>query len=179
DVAVAGPDSVLLSSPVRAQVTVTAVDNCATTTVPCQWTDHVDSSMLIGQSPLAWRTIVTAGSQSWTIYLRLPGFSAALVQPGDSFDMTVDASIYQAPNQPAVLARSGNLFPFPSSRDGPPGRLPPSLDNYGVVLTDAGPICQRPISCMEIPHAIGATIGTATAVAPVEHRGARASAAAP
>ncbi|HMF43659.1 MAG TPA: hypothetical protein VKQ32_23455 [Polyangia bacterium] len=170
EINIAGPDAALVTTAAAAQVTVISADNCAS--AMCAWTDPFIPGATISDTSMATaRFVVAAGSQQWTIYLNLPGVPGDLVQIGDVFDMTIDASVdqtvYDSVNQTIVLARGGKLVLFASWRGSAMGPPLPSLELYGIGLSDVGPACERSIGCMDLPHAVRVDNETGTAVARV------------
>jgi len=157
---VAGRNEYVLTSPMNAHVTVTAVDDCATTA--CEWLLPYDTgAAATDQSTTASRITVSDGVDQWMVFLRLPGMPADVVRIGDTFDMTLDAWLEQtagdAFNQSLVLARDGTLFVFASAMEAFGDLLLPHLDSFGVDLADAGALCQLTIGCQDRPHAIQVT----------------------
>jgi len=170
-ITIAGSDAALVTTAVVTPVTVISAGNCAT--ARCAWTDPTIPGAMISDTSMGKaRFVVAAGAQQWTIYLSLPEMPANLVQVGDVFDMTLDAwvdqGLYDSVNQTLVLARGGNLVLFASWLAGSNGLPLPSLDAYGIGLSDDGPTCERSIGCMDLPHAVRVANETGSAVAAVE-----------
>jgi hypothetical protein len=163
DVDLFGADGTLVATSVTAAVTVASVDSCAVVACPS------------GTYPTATRIALTAGTQSWTLYLTSAALPSDLVKAGDAFDMTVvartDTNYATSISQTVVLAHGTDLvlfgadlsttvFPLPAVLYAQQPPLPDS-SAFGITFADLGTGCA--LSCSKRAHGVRVTVGTETA----------------
>jgi hypothetical protein len=139
-------DGNLVAAPLAAAVTVASVDSCTMVACPAVAVQPPVNAM-------ETRIVVTAGAQSWTLYLTNTAMPSDLVKVGDAFDMTVQASTdiqyVTSISQTVVLAHGADLVLFAADLSttlwvlpatvagGQPPPLP-NLNAFGITLVDRG-----------------------------------------
>ena len=150
---IAGSDGLAVSAPASAAVTVASVESCAAVTCPSFGAASISTS--------AQRITLTAvGPQQWTLYLRDSAMPPDFIKVGDTFDMTIDASVdrvfYQTVNQTMVLARGGNIVVFAAGLQQFVAPPVPTLDAFGLHVSDEGAFCMYGATsapgCISRPH---------------------------
>jgi len=153
------PDGTPVAASMTAAVTIASVTSCA------------GQACGVGASASASRVVVTGGvSAQWRLYLDVPGLPVNLLQPGDAFDLTIDATMdtifYPTLNQTVVLSRAGKLILFGArmSKFGV-APLPTNLGSFGLSFQDQGAVCddQAIVNCRRRAHAVRISFGSATA----------------
>jgi hypothetical protein len=117
-----------------------AADGCARLQ---NWTAALGASS--GSDPVK-KIVMTDGITRWIFFARIPDLPSDLLRVGDQIDLHVTAlvvglSTLPAINQTVVMSRNGQLILFASNLRSPTGGRMPRLDDYGIALTDEGPIC--------------------------------------
>jgi hypothetical protein len=166
DMTLLDSDGNLVAAPLAAAVTVASVDSCTMVACPAVAVQPPVNAM-------ETRIVVTAGAQSWTLYLTNTAMPSDLVKVGDAFDMTVQASTdiqyVTSISQTVVLAHGADLVLFAADLSTTlwvlpatvPGGQPPPLPNlnaFGITLVDRGTDCIS--GCSKSPHGLGVTVGT-------------------
>jgi hypothetical protein len=142
-----------VQAPVTASVNVTAIESCST--VSCPQDISLSASRLF---------LTAVGPQSWTLFLLDAAMPSDFIKVGDTFDMTVDASVdsilYASTNQTVVLAHGRDLVLFAATLakfNAPPL---PHLDTFGIGISDLGQMCQFIGQCTRLSHWARVTVGT-------------------
>ena len=153
------PDGTSVAASMTAAVTIASVTSCAA------------QACGASVSASASRVVVTGGaSAQWTLFLNVPGLPANLLQPGDAFDLTIDAAmdtiLYPTLNQTVVLSRAGKLILFGTrmSKFGV-APLPTNLGSFGLSFQDQGAVCDdgATVNCRRRAHAVRISFGSAKA----------------
>jgi hypothetical protein len=161
-VAFMGSDGMLVAAPTTAAVTIASLESCGVVTCPP------------GAGDQANKIVLTAGQQQWALYLRNTSMPPATIKVGDTFDLTVDASVGHTPfagwvNQTIVLARDGNLMLFAASLAKYAGLAVPQLEAFGIAITDYGAVCEGgdyALGCVGRTHAARVAVGGDAAFVP-------------
>jgi hypothetical protein len=165
EVAIVGADEMAVVSPMTAAVTVTAIDSCGAVTCPSSIPNTGNTAITPNATRIGLRA---ADATTWTLYLRNTAMPSSLIKVGDSFDMTVQASVdmtfYRSVDQTVVLAHGSNLVMFASIRSSFNGPPPPQLDAFGITVTNEGASCVTspnapPGFCVGLGYAARVTVG--------------------
>jgi hypothetical protein len=147
EVLITGADGLPVAAPVAAAVRVTAIDSCLGITCPFPATAAATRLTLAGPAP-----------QQWTLYLRNTAMPPGIINLGDTFDLTVDATVdqtlFSTTDQTIVLTRAGAVIAFAVSLQKFYRLAVPNLTSFGIAVTDTGAVCQVPASsgCITRPH---------------------------
>jgi hypothetical protein len=143
ELAIVGSDGTAIETAVSAAVTVASVDSCAAVSCP-SFVSGLTTTITTSAQRI---TLTAAGPQQWTFYLRDSAMPADFIKVGDTFDMTIDASVdavfYRTVNQTIVLARGGNLIVFAAGLQRFVSPPVPDLDAFGLHVSDQGATCQE------------------------------------
>ena len=147
ELAIAASDGTVITSNVRAAVTVASIDSCSAVTCPTSFPgDYVPAP-----SNAATRIGLTGPDpQRWTLYLRNTRMPADLIKVGDTYDLTIDAHLPQhsfgGTAQTVVLAHGTDLVLFASLMRGYTIDDAPNLSAFGIGVAFGDAACETPIS---------------------------------
>ncbi len=153
EVLLVGSDGVPVAAAVTAAVTVDSIASCTAVTCPYPAMGAARRIVLTG-----------AGQEQWTLYLRNSAMPDAMIEVGDTFDMTVDANVdyalFHTTNQTVVLGHGTDLVVFAASLQRfftPPL---PQLGAFGITLADLGVTCEYTDLCKVQRRAVGVAVGS-------------------
>lgn len=155
ETAITASDETPVEAPLTAAVTVTGIVACTSVRCPPPTTTAATRFTLAG----------TPGQQ-WLLYLRNTAMPPDAIKVGDTFDLTVDASVdttlYRTVDQTIVLARDGSVMALAASLQHFFRPSVPDLRPFSIAAIDEGALCQDPIGggCIPRRHTMRVSMGS-------------------